>query len=75
MKKFNAGTVRKLGSILLLAAITGTFLSVYYFIYLPRQKSQFNAQTFRSLNNLATNFVISHSYNYVLVKPGTARVR
>ncbi|WP_336517811.1 hypothetical protein [Pollutibacter soli] len=56
MKKFNAGTIRKLGSILLLAGITGTFLSVYYFIYLPRQQVQFNSQTFRVLNNIAVNF-------------------
>ena len=56
MKKLNSSFRRRIATVVLLAGITGTFLSVYYFVYLPKQRGQFNAQTFRALNNITVNF-------------------
>ncbi|MCW3109282.1 MAG: hypothetical protein JWQ09_3788 [Segetibacter sp.] len=49
--------VRKLGTILLFAGISGFFILIYYFFYLPQQHALFNQRAFRILHEIADNFI------------------
>src|SRR5215210_2464765 len=49
--------VRRLGTIILFAGISGFFILIYYFIYLPQQHALFNQRTFRILHEIANNFI------------------
>jgi len=59
--------LRRIVTVILLAGIALTFLTVYYFIYLPQQRALFNARTFRVLNQMASNFQ-DRIENYGIVK-------
>ncbi len=50
--------VRRIVTAALLIGITGTFLAVYYLIYLPQQQQQYNVKTFRVLHEIANNFKV-----------------
>ena len=62
--------LRRIVTVILLAGIALTFLTVYYFIYLPQQRALFNARTFRVLNQMASNFQ-DRLENYGIVKKYT----
>jgi|GEM_PF-7067843 len=55
--------IRKLGTIILFAAISGFFIFIYYLVYLPQQHALFNKRAFRSLHEIADNFTVRVS-NY-----------
>lgn len=62
--------VRKIITVALFIGITGTFIGLYYFIYLPQQEASYNLRTFRILHEIANNFSrkilnngISYSYS------------
>ena len=58
--------IRRVVTIILLIGITGTFLAIYYLVYLPQQRAEFNLHVFRMLHEMSTNFK-EHVNNYGLV--------
>ncbi|WP_018617035.1 hypothetical protein [Segetibacter koreensis] len=48
--------VRRLITAALFVGITGTFISMYYLVFLPQQHADFNLRTFRILHEITSNF-------------------
>src|SRR4051794_38192243 len=64
--------MRRIITLILLIGITGTFLAIYYFVYLPQQRTQYNLRIFRILHEISSNikqrvenYGIVYSYNRV----------
>src|SRR4051812_41360558 len=47
---------RSLITLFLLIGITGSFLAIYYLIYLPQVRSEYNLRIFRVLHEISSNF-------------------
>ena len=48
--------VRKIITVVILLIVAGSFLAVYYFIYLPQEHAQYNSRVFRVLHEISDNF-------------------
>lgn len=65
--------VRRIITVALFAGITGSFIALYHFAYLPQQRASYNLRTFRILHEIADNFsegvknngIISYVYGYI----------
>ncbi|TKK69335.1 hypothetical protein FC093_08445 [Ilyomonas limi] len=67
--------VRRIITIILLIGIIGSFLAVYYLVYMPQQRMQYNLRIFRILHEISNSFkqrVVNYgtvySYNYISQK-------
>jgi len=49
---------RRVITVVLLLGIAGTFMAMYYLVYLPQQQSDFNRRMFRVLSEMANNFSV-----------------